>query len=323
MLGKLPCDKLNEYVLDIIKKRRSEVVTSACLAEDCAVFNLDGDILISSDPITGATNNLGSLAINISANDISASGGEPILALFTLIMPENENMEMVKEIMLDAEKTAKELNIEIAGGHTEYSNAVIRPVASVTMVGRAYKNKVLSTSLNDGDDVLVTKHLGIEGTSIIASDFENKLKEDFTLDEIEKAKDYIKNISVVKEGKILSCEGATSMHDITEGGLFGAITEISTKTGKGFEIDLKKVPVTDLTRRICEKLSLSPYTLISSGSMLFTAKDGKKMVQILAQNGVQATIIGKVKGTKPVAKLNEKIIEMDKEFDKFMYLSSK
>lgn len=128
---------------------------------------------------------------------------------------------------------------------------------------------------------------------------------------------------MVKEGRILASENVSSMHDITEGGLFGAITEISTKTGLGFEIDLNKVPITDLTKRICEKLELSPYTLISSGSMLFTSSDGEKMVKILKENGIKATIIGKVKGDKPLAKQADKIIEMDKEFDKFMYLSSK
>ena len=126
----------------------------------------------------------------------------------------------MKEI---AEET-KKLNVEILGGHTEVTRAVNKIVVSCTAIGKGKKDKAIATSgAKEGDDIIVTKLLCLEGTTIVVNDYINKVKDILTEDEIKEANDYINEISVVKEGIIAGEFGVNSMHDITEGGVLGAL----------------------------------------------------------------------------------------------------
>ena len=84
------------------------------------------------------------------------------------------------------------------------------------------------------------------------------------------------------------------MHDITEGGIFGALWEIAEGSGTGLEINLLDIPVKQETIEICETYGLNPYGLISSGSMLITAPNGLDVVRKLKKSDINAAVIGKV-----------------------------
>lgn len=92
-------------------------------------------------------------------------------------------------------------------------------------------------------DILVSKWIGIEGTSIIAKEKEEELKTHFAVPFIEKAKALDAYISVQSEAAVAVTSGVSAMHDVTEGGIFGALWEMAEASGVGLEIDLKKIPV--------------------------------------------------------------------------------
>ena len=87
--------------------------------------------------------------------------------------------------------------------------------------------------------------------------------------------------------------GVTAMHDVTEGGVFGALWELAESSGVGLLIDLRKIPVKQETVEICNFFDINPYELMSGGSMLMTAEDGNRLVMDLQAAGIEATIIGK------------------------------
>lgn len=293
MLGKLNPNDLRDCVLNIINKRRKEVLVGADLGEDCAVFELKDQILITSDPITGTSKHLGSLAINISANDIASSGGEPVLAMLTVIATPETPKEEIKEIMIQAETVASKLNIEIAGGHTEFSDAVSKTICSVTMVGVA-KKAINARSMKVGDSVLMTKSIGLESTLIYVNEKETELTDVLTKEEINLAKSYLDLISVVKECKVLSKLETTSMHDVTEGGIKGALIEIFDKNELGANIDVEKISISNVTRKICDHFNVSPYKEISSGCLIFTTPEPLIAIKELGKVGISACVIGQV-----------------------------
>ncbi|NLT18977.1 MAG: Hydrogenase isoenzymes formation protein HypE [Firmicutes bacterium ADurb.Bin080] len=297
-VGKLSGIELKECVLDVIQHRRDEIKTGAALGEDCASFKIEDILLISTDPITGASNNIGSLAIKVASNDIFAAGGEPFLAMITLIAPPKATPSDIKNIMEDAEKEAKSLNIEIAGGHTEFSDAVNRFVINTVIVGKTKKH-IKATSLNEGDSIIVTKTIGLEGSVILAEKYEHLLN----LTEFEKKEllDYSRKISLVKEYELVKDKNISSMHDITEGGLFGALAEICEGAGMGCQIYVNSIPVSSLTRKICNLLNIDCYNLISSGSMIITTRFPEDLVKTFSENGIEATIIGKITKGRPMA----------------------
>src|SRR5690606_27787675 len=125
-----------------------------------------------------------------------------------------------------------------------------------------------SKEIEVGDKVLITKYAGIEGTSIIAKELEEHLIDKIGQEKLQLAKNMDSMLSVVKEGIICGNIGVRYMHDITEGGVLGAVWEASKATGKGIKVIEELIPIKDVTKEIGEILEINPYRLISSGSML-------------------------------------------------------
>ncbi|MGO1478908.1 AIR synthase family protein [Senegalia sp. (in: firmicutes)] len=297
-IGKLPNELLESLVLNSIKNKRKDVITRGAVGEDCAVVDFGKyACVLSTDPITGAAKNIGKLAIHISANDIASNGAEPIGILLTILAPPDTKEEEIKEIMKDATDVANELNIEIIGGHTEITSAVNKVVINSTAIGKQLKEKVLDArKVKEGYKVILTKKIAIEGTSIIAHDLEERLKKDIDDELINEAKTLIEDISVVKEGMIAGEIGVDYMHDITEGGLFGAIHEASSAINKGIRIYKDKIKLEKSTEVICDKLNIDPYRLIASGSLIIITEDKNAdlLLDKFKKESIEANIIGEV-----------------------------
>ena len=297
-IGKLPNDVLEKIVFDNIKNKRKEVLVGSSIGEDNAIIDFGEEVCVmSTDPITGATKDIGKLAIHISCNDVASSGAEPIGALLTVLVPPSTTEEDLKHIMSDAGEASRELNIEIMGGHTEITDAVNRVVISTTVIGKQKKENMIDLSkVSVGDKVLITKYAAIEGTSILAKELEDKLKDKLDNDKIIEAQNMGSLISVVKEGAILGEIGVNYMHDITEGGILGAVWEGAIAVNKGIKIYENLIPMKDVTRELTTILDIDPYRLISSGSMLVIAK-GDKIPEIedrLSMENINIAVIGEI-----------------------------
>ena len=110
--------------------------------------------------------------------------------------------------------------------------AVNQPVIVSTAFGRALSGQSQTAlDMEEGDSILLTKWAGREGTVIIAGDFEEELSEVLTAEELAEAKALLSHVSVVKEGVAAGKLGTHGMHDVTEGGVLGAVWE--PKSGNG------------------------------------------------------------------------------------------
>ena len=294
--GKIPESVLKRSVLRQLHNRRDEVLLGAGVGEDCAALTLEADevFVMSTDPITGTGKEMGSLAVITTANDLASSGAEPVGVMLTILLPEESEEALLKEIMRDAEATCEKFHMQILGGHTEVSAAVNRPVISVSGVGKVKKDAMIKTGgARPGMDIVVSKWIGIEGTVILAKERERELRGRYATTFIDRSKDLDAYISVLSEAAVAARSGVSAMHDITEGGIFGALWEMAEASGVGLEIDLKKSPVRQETIEICEFFGLNPYELISGGSMLMAAEDGNQLVHELEKAGIPAAVIGK------------------------------
>ena len=292
-LGKLSNDKLDSLILSKFGHMRKEVVCSPHVGVDCAAVDLGGRIaVLSTDPITAADKNIGSLTVHVSGNDAAAAGAEPIGLLVTLLIPPHGTEEEVEHIAQELSEAAKLANIEIIGGHTEVTASVTRYVTCAAVIARAGKNGIITPAgMKAGQDIIMTKMAGIEGTAVIASDAAGRTG--LTDAELEEARGFMSMVSVVKEGLYAAEHGATAMHDITEGGVFGAAWEMAEASGCGMVLYPEKVLMHPITKKICQKFGIDPYRLISSGSMLIACDDGEGMVKGLAAIGIPAAVIGK------------------------------
>lgn len=296
--GKLPNDLLEEMVFKHIKHKRKEVLTGASVGEDNALVDFGEEVaVLSTDPITGATNDIGRLAIEISVNDVATSGGESIGVLMTILAPRGTSYKDIEYIMKDAGEAAKRLDVEIMGGHTEITDAVNRVVISTTVIGKIRKKDILKLEdIKEGYKILMTKSTGIEGTSILLNDYENFFTDKIDKEMIEEGKRYEEKISVKQEGRIGGEIRVNYMHDITEGGLLGAVWEAHKAINLGIKIYEEKIPVTKITKKITKILNIDPLRLISSGSMLIISDEvkSKLLIERLYEKGIESSIIGEV-----------------------------
>lgn len=295
-VGKVSETVLKRSIIKQIHTKRDEVLLGAGVGEDCAAMKLSpGEIfVISTDPITGTVKDVGMLAIQITANDLASSGAEPVGVMLTVLLPEEVEEADIREMMRQVEDACAHFHIQVMGGHTEVTRAVTQPVISVTGVGKVREDRLVSTAgAKPGQDILVTKWIGIEGTSIIAKEKGKELLEHFSAAFVDTAKGFDQYLSVLPDSRIAVEHGVSAMHDVTEGGIYGALWEVAEASGIGLEIDLKAIPIRQETVEICEYFELNPYYLISSGCMLMAADRGHDLVRKLEAAGIPAAVIGK------------------------------
>lgn len=296
-IGKLKTELLEKYIFNSLSSNRDEVVIRGGVGLDNAVMDFGGDLIVAStDPITGATKNIGSLAINVSVNDVSCQCADPVGVLMTVLIPPSATIEELKEIIEDANATAKKLNVDIIGGHTEVTEAVNKILISTTVLGRVNRDVMPDIKkVKAGDVVAVSKNVAIEGTSIIANERDD-IEEVLNEEEIKFAKALSENISVLKESKLASKYGVKYMHDITEGGLYGALWETGVAVGHGLRAYYENIPLLDVTNKISKFYEIDPMKLISSGSMLmiFDKDKFKDFKEETEKFGIKVTDIGEV-----------------------------
>ena len=297
-VGKLDSDVLKRIVIDKIKYKNEDVKIRAGVGEDCAVVGYgDYDCVISTDPITSSINDVGRLSIHISCNDIASNGVQPIAITLAVMLPKGTTEEDVEKIMTQAAKSAEDVGVEIVGGHTEITEAVNQPVIVSTAFGKAVANESQSAAdMRAGDVILMTKQAGLEGTGIICSDYEEELSKILSADELAEGKCMLDNVSVVKEGVIAGKIGTHGMHDVTEGGILGAVWEMCNISGLGVILDEDKIEVSEVTEKVCEHFSIDWKRLISSGCMIIVASAEKanSICDELEKNGIKVSQIGMV-----------------------------
>jgi hydrogenase expression/formation protein HypE len=296
--GKLENDVLKNSIIDKIKLKNKEIKIGSKVGEDCAVIELgDHSIILTTDPITGSVNDVGKLSINITSNDIASAGYRTKGVLLTILVPEGTAVEEIERIFDDALKQAEVLGIDIIGGHTEITAAVNRVVVSATDISYGKGNDYVTTSgAKLGDRIVISKSPGLEGTGIIASDKRDELKSVLSEEELSEGISLLDFTSVVEEGVIGRLEGASSMHDATEGGLLGALWEVCEASSLGCRIFMDKINILDVTKKISDHYGIDPLKLISSGVMIFTISPDKvdNLLNSLKKINVPSYDIGEI-----------------------------
>ncbi len=297
-IGKVPEKLLSRWVFSAPAAERPEVLQGPGLGEDCAAVELAaGEILIlSTDPITATEENIGYLAVHVTLNDLAAAGAEPVGLMATLLLPPNYPQSRLEKIFTELRQTAAAQNLAILGGHTEVTDAVNRAVVSIAGVGKIKKDKaLLNKTMQAGDSIVMTKYAGLEGTAILAKAKAAELGGRFGADFIKRAQTLDQFLSVRPESQTaMNCDaaGLKAMHDVTEGGVLGALWELAVKAGRGLEADLTAVPILRETIEISEFFDINPYKLISSGAMLMIAENGEALAEALAAAAIPAKVIG-------------------------------
>lgn len=309
-IGKLTDEQLQSLVISRLPALSATTLSGAGIGADCAWIRTGEDLMVtSSDPITAGGTESGTLAIHVSCNDIAACGVRPSGILIVIIAPPSVTEEDIKMTVDQASREAQALGVDIVGGHTEVSDAVNKMIVVSTAFGLVRKGgSVPLGKAMPGDSLIMTKTAGIEGSFIAANEHRNKLTGKISEEDIQEALSYKSLISVVKEGSTcgsliarnvkyredgFALSAVNLMHDVTEGGVFGAAFEMADFSKTGVVIDKRLVPFTGATTAICDALGLDPFRLISSGSLMIATPEPERVIEALRVQGVPAAVIGR------------------------------
>jgi hydrogenase maturation factor len=296
--GKVPVEILAEVVFKNLGFKRKEVALGPSAGFDGAVIELGEKSLVASmDPITGAVERIGWLAVNVNANDVATFGVEPAFFLSCILLPENADRKIIESICSQMNVAAKSLKIAIIGGHCEVTPWLSNPVVIGCALGIAINgNYVTAGGAKPGDKLILTKSAGIEGTAILATERYNLLLKMGVNDRLLKsAQKFFNKISVVKDGiTAFKTGGVNAMHDPTEGGVLGGVHEMADASNLGVKVFEEKIPVAKETLEICKFFEIDPLQLISSGAMLIAAKQefAEDIVTKLRKEKIEASVIG-------------------------------
>lgn len=290
-----------------------DVVLGATFGEDVAATKVGNDLLLSHvDPIVGAVEGIGRLAVHVACNDIACSGIRPRWIQILVLVPRKEDTEWVRRIMSDARDAADRIGVSIIGGHTGYSSGITRPVVAVTALAPAGGKRIVRTGgAYPGDHILVTGGAGLEGTSILAVDFADEARRlGITEAELAEGAALGKEISIVDEALILAEAGATAMHDVTRGGITETALEIAALSGVCLEIDCERIPLRPIIRRFAKLFDFDPLKMISSGSLVATvpAESAQGILKELRQAGTTAAEVGFVSSGEGVSLKREGVL---------------
>lgn len=298
-LGKIPPEILEKTVLKFLGAKRSDVVFGPSKGEDAAIVS-DGCKLLAlhGDPVSGASEKIGWIAMNVATNDIATRGVKPRWALSCIMLPPGSNERLLKRICVEMSAAATRLGVSIVGGHSEVTPGLDHPLVIVFSMGVIEDDKyVTCKGAKPGSKIILTKSVGIEGTAILASDRSVILTSRFGEEFVRRAVTYTDMLSVLKEAMIaFEFGGVQAMHDPTEGGVSNGLHEIADASKTGFRVYEDEVEISHETLDVCRFFEINPLNLISSGSLLIIAEQAKAsgIIGQLRGKGIKASIIGEV-----------------------------
>ena len=303
-------DVLNQYVYPYTRAGDPDILLGSAFGEDVALTQVGGDILVSHvDPIVGAIENIGWLAVHVACNDIATSGARPRWIQLLVLVPDKEDVQLLGQIMQEARRAADELNASIIGGHTGYSSGISRPLVAVTALATMGGHPpIRSSGARIGDHILITKGVALEGTAILAMDFADVAIElSLSNKDLKEASQLLSSVSVVPEAVALARQGVSSMHDVTRGGLLETLLEIAYLSGVGIEMDYSRILVPEVVSRFAEAFHFDPLKMISSGTLVATvpSESVEDAAKVLGELGVPFADIGLVVQGKGVNLLRE------------------
>ena len=309
--GKLPESALKRSVLKQVHTGNHRIsrpfmgmilenTKGAAIGSDCAFFSASGGQILAwcaQEAAVAVKADAGKMAVLVQkcVNNLAAAGAKPASAQISLMLPETCEEGDVKEIMANLSAACASQGMEIAGGDTNVSAYVTAPILTITAIGVVSEEGIHDLSMaKAGQDLVLSKWIGLEGTSLLAKTYRKELLGRYPAFLVDEATGFDRFLSVTEEAFIASKHGVSAMHDLSMGGVFGALWELAEGANLGLEVDFKKIPIRQETVEVCEVCGVNPYEMKSGGSLLMTSDDGERIVQALAAAGIPAVIIGKL-----------------------------
>ncbi len=310
--GKLPSGLLARLLARLPADPR--LLIGPGIGLDAAAIDLGGGrvLVAKADPVTFASERIGRYAVHVNANDVACLGARPSWFMATVLLPQDATSELAESIFEQIRSTCAELGVTPAGGHTEITVGLDRPIVAGAMLGETTVDALVRPERAlPGDHLILTKGIAVEGTALLAREAPAALRErgvdQRTIEAAARLLDE-PGISIVRDAQA-ACAAARvhALHDPTEGGLATALLELSQTTGYQLHVRSADITVLAETRSICAALALEPLGLLASGALLIVVDeaDCDSVRRALTAENVASCCIGELAPTRGAAIIDE------------------
>ena len=308
-LGKIDPHLFQKFISNKCGFSREEVSTGPGFGVDVSIVDLPQGMAMAmtSDPLT-LLPSLGLeesawLSVQLMANDMATTGYAPMYGQFVLNLPSSFSKSDFEVYWNYIHRFCSRIGIAITGGHTgfvEGQNSTMAGGGTFITIGPK-DNMLVSKKAQPGDTILVTKSCAISSAAILAMCFPESVKNKLGAEIQEQASASFYDTSSLQDalaavGKNREHRDVTAMHDVTEGGVLGAIFELVTASDNGALIYNDKLPIGDVQNEVCGLFSLDPRNCIGAGSMVITCKKGsaRDVILRLEKENIVCTEVGEI-----------------------------
>ncbi|MBQ9278864.1 MAG: hypothetical protein IJ224_09570 [Lachnospiraceae bacterium] len=256
-------------VIKHIRKHNKDMKQGAGIGND---FSLVNDVVscegVSANPY---------IAWVKAMNNLAVSYAKPIGVRLVMLLPGSVSEADIKLYMKGFNSLADEEDIQILGGHTEVGRAYNHASFVVTVYGSLIDTvKDDNKKIKPGDRIIMLGYAGLMGTDIIARSKRDELGKRFALSYIEGAYFNKDEYAIRDKVRILVDifgKDVLYMHDVSHGGIYGALWQLGVKIKHGISVNHANIPIKQETVEICEFFDINPYMLDGTGAVIAVVRD--------------------------------------------------
>lgn len=257
-----------------------------------------GENITAISTVSYQTENAEAYAFWKALNKLETSGGIARAIMVNLLLPARGGEERIRQITGHIDELCRSYDkhrpLAYAGGHTELLEELRTPLITVIAYGEASASGQLRQihKVQPGDQIVMLGSTALEATAMLVSDYRTELNQRYAMGYLDSAREIASTLSLHEALTVCDRLPVKYVHDISVGGVFGALWELGEGAGCGLQADLKSIPIRQETVEICEFFDLNPYMALGGGSALAITEDGEQLVRELKQAGMMAAFIG-------------------------------
>lgn len=307
--GKINSELFREVLRPRTGRQRENVIKGPKFGVDTSVIDLGNGkgLAVSSDPLS-LIPSLGLkesawLSVHLLANDMATTGFAPQYAQFVLNLPPDFQLEQFKTYWNHIHTFCEDTGVAITGGHTAQvpGQESTIPGGGTMFLQAPLEQIITSDGAEPGDRIVVTKESALVASSILAMSFPETVQNKCGKEIYDQGCENFYRTSSLKDALTATdvLEPNTelkAMHDVTEGGLLGAIAEMAEASGCGFRVYDKELPAAKAPRQICKLFEIDHRLCVGAGSMIMAVQKGREqaLVDHLQEHSIPAATVGEM-----------------------------
>ncbi|ACV48049.1 MULTISPECIES: AIR synthase family protein [Halomicrobium] len=314
-LGKIDASFFDETIYPNLGASRADVTVGPRHGVDFGVLDVGGQaVVIATDPVSLlpelGLERAGRFALEIVLTDVAVSGVPPTHLAMSLTLPPSWSDDDLATVWRAISDHAERLGVSIVSGHTaRYPGIDSSWVGGATVLGVGdHDDVVRPDGATPGDRLVVTTGPAAEVTGLLSTLFPERLGVD--AETVAIAQERVDDIAAVADARTaFAASGVTAMHDATEGGVVGGLTEMASGAGVRFEVDSDRMPVRPGVEAVCDALDVDPWMVTSAGTLLLTVEPraADDVVEALRDRGTPAATVGEVVAGEGVVRDGERV----------------